>query len=115
MANGHGGRRPGSGRRPGQTTKAKRDLMDMAKDKARAALDVLAEVMTDKTNPAAARVSAAVAVLDRGYGRPAQSVLIGGAPDAPPVQLNVSAMSTGALAEVLAALGHDAPSDAYGG
>jgi hypothetical protein len=34
----------------------------------------LAEVMADKDQPAAARVSAANAILDRGYGKPSQPI-----------------------------------------
>jgi hypothetical protein len=36
----------------------------------------LVEVMTDAKAPAAARVAAAVAVLDRGWGRPPQAVAV---------------------------------------
>jgi hypothetical protein len=38
------------------------------------AMDTLKQVMKDPKVPAAARVSAATAVLDRGHGRPAQKV-----------------------------------------
>ena len=39
-----------------------------------AAIETLASIMRDKNAPPAARVSAANAILDRGYGKPAQSV-----------------------------------------
>ena len=74
----HGGKREGAGRKPGQTTAAKRALMDMAKDHATEALATLVEIAKDKTAAPAARVSAAVAILDRGYGKPTQAVNLGG-------------------------------------
>lgn len=79
----HGGKRPGAGRKPGRVSKAKRELADMAKDHAESALDVLAEIMQDNQQPAAARVSAANALLDRGYGKPAQAVQVTGAEGGP--------------------------------
>jgi len=41
----------------------------------------LVEIMTDTKAPAAARVAAAVAVLDRGWGRPPQAVAVAVAAD----------------------------------
>ena len=69
-----GGARPGAGRKPGKVGKAKRALAEMAKEHAEAALKTLAEVQADKEAPHAARVSAATAILDRAYGKPAQSM-----------------------------------------
>ena len=74
MSNGHGGRRPGAGRKPGKVGAAKRELMEMAKGHAEDALSVLVEIAKNTRQPAAARVSAANAILDRGYGRPAQAL-----------------------------------------
>jgi hypothetical protein len=68
-----GGKRPGAGRKPGAVSKAKRELAEMAKDKAERALEVLAEIM-ERGESDAARVSAATAILDRGYGKPFQAV-----------------------------------------
>lgn len=68
----HGGKREGAGRKPGQTTAAKRDLIEMAKEHGHSAVAVLAEIMNNKAEAVSARVSAAVALLDRGYGRPTQ-------------------------------------------
>lgn len=78
----HGGKRAGAGRKPGAVSKAKRELAEMAKDKAGRALEVLAEIM-EKGESDAARVSAANAILDRGYGRPSQAMQIGGDPENP--------------------------------
>lgn len=73
-----GGKRPGAGRKPGKVGAAKRALSEMAKDYADAALATLAEIQADKLAPASARVSAATALLDRGYGKPAQSLELTG-------------------------------------
>lgn len=73
-----GGTRAGAGRKPGAVSKAKRDLAAMAKEHAEAALKTLTSIAQDTAAPAAARVSAATAILDRGYGRPAQAVQVTG-------------------------------------
>src|SRR5262252_1354839 len=89
MGYGHGGRRPGAGLkkgakivRRGVITRVKRELMDMAKGYGPAALKTLNDIRKDKTAPHAARVSAAAAILDRGYGKPAMFTTIN--PGAPP-------------------------------
>lgn len=68
-----GGKRPGAGRKPGAVSKAKRELAEMAKEHAAMALDVLVNVAQSGESDAA-RVSAATAILDRGYGKPFQAV-----------------------------------------
>jgi hypothetical protein len=73
-ANGWGGRREGAGRKPGSSNRAtkeqKRTLSAMARDHTEIALAALAEVAAFGSTDSA-RVAAAVAILDRGYGRPA--------------------------------------------
>jgi hypothetical protein len=69
-----GGARPGAGRKPGAVTPAKRAIAEAAKEHAEAALTVLVTIAKDAKSPAAARVSAANAILDRGYGKPVQAV-----------------------------------------
>lgn len=73
-----GGARPGAGRKPGQVSAAKRELAEMAKDHAAKALEVLVSVANNSKAPPAARVSAATAILDRGYGKPRQAVEVDG-------------------------------------
>lgn len=60
------------GRPPGATSKAKRDLMEMAKGHAPAALKTLVAIAGSSKHTASARVSAATAILDRAYGKPPQ-------------------------------------------
>jgi YHS domain-containing protein len=68
-----GGARPGAGRKRGKVGEAKRALAEMAKEHAEAALDTLVEI-SKGSNAASARVSAATAILDRAYGKPAQAL-----------------------------------------
>jgi hypothetical protein len=67
-----------SGRPPRPDTIAARQIFVTVRTAARAltqeAIDTLAGVMHDAKAPAAARISAAVALLDRGHGRPPQAV-----------------------------------------
>jgi hypothetical protein len=73
-----GGKRAGAGRKVGAVSQAKREISDMAKEHAEAALTVLVEIAKCSEAPHAARVSAAVAILDRGYGKPTQAVQLAG-------------------------------------
>ncbi|MGZ8096730.1 MAG: hypothetical protein ACXWUD_10885 [Methylosarcina sp.] len=73
-----GGKRPGSGRKPGSINKATADLKGMARQYSAQALTILAELMQDPEVPPAARIQAAREVLDRGYGKPTQSLDISG-------------------------------------
>jgi YHS domain-containing protein len=68
-----GGARQGAGRKQGKVSKAKRDFADMAKEHAEDALLTLVEIAKGSTAPSA-RVSAAVAILDRAYGKPTQAL-----------------------------------------
>src|SRR5262245_526015 len=84
-----GGYRPGAGLkkgakivRRGVITKVKRELMAMAKDHGPAALRTLVNIAKNPKSTDAARVSAAAAILDRGYGKPAMFTTIN--PGAPP-------------------------------
>lgn len=52
------------------------ELQKLARAQTPAALGTLVEVMTDAASPPNARVAAAVALLDRGYGRPSNAVVI---------------------------------------
>jgi hypothetical protein len=73
-----GGKRPGSGRKPGTPNKATASLKHIASQYAAEAIDVLAEIMRDPESPAAARVAAADKLLDRAYGKPRQELEVSG-------------------------------------
>jgi len=76
-----GGKREGAGRPKGAPNKATASVRDAAQTFTTDALNVLAEIMRSPEHPAAARVSAASAILDRGHGKPTQSVELDGALD----------------------------------
>ena len=59
---------------PGGRPKVIGDLQEQARQWSGEALDALREVATSKDAPPSARVSAAVALLDRGYGKPPQAI-----------------------------------------
>ena len=72
-----GGKRPGAGRPRGSskrvTAEQYAELSALARQYAKSAILALVKVAT-KGESEAARVSAATAILDRGYGKPAQSL-----------------------------------------
>lgn len=70
----HGGKRAGAGRKKGAVSQAKRQLADMAKDHAEAALKTLVDIMQNGEQESA-RLSAANSILDRGYGKPFQATV----------------------------------------
>jgi len=81
-------RRPpnaGKGRPKGSLNKATADLRSAAQEYTTASLKTLAGIMENEKQPAAARVSAAIAILDRGHGKPVQAIEASG-PDGGPIQ-----------------------------
>jgi hypothetical protein len=52
------------------------ELQKLARTHTPTALGTLVEIMSNAANPPNARVSAAVALLDRGYGRPSIAVFV---------------------------------------
>jgi len=50
------------------------DVKAAARELTSDAMDTLKQVMQDPKAPAAARVSAAIAILDRGWGKPKQTI-----------------------------------------
>jgi hypothetical protein len=67
---------PGNSGNPGGRPRAVVEVRDLARSCTEAAVRTLVEIMTNPKAPAAARVAAAVAVLDRGWGRPPQAVAV---------------------------------------
>ena len=72
----HGGIREGSGRPVGAVNKAtselKLNLSELAREYTNDALETLVEVMKSGQSDSA-RIAAATAILDRGYGRPTKT------------------------------------------
>lgn len=83
-----GGKREGAGRPKGRRNKAtieqRGSLEELARSHTEAALTALVAIASGGESEAA-RVSAAIAILDRGYGKPRQSVELGG-PDGGPIE-----------------------------
>ena len=82
---GKGGARPGSGRKKGSPNKATASLRDIAREYTDEAVKGLVAVLRNAGEPAAARVAAANAILDRGYGK--ASTVLSGDEDGGPVTL----------------------------
>lgn len=78
---GHGGKRPGAGRKPGSKQRATVEqagtLAELAREYTSTALGTLVRVAQSSESDAAA-VSAANAILDRGYGKPVQQTEVTG-------------------------------------
>ena len=74
----HGGKRAGAGRPIGSTSLAspeqRQEIARLARDYSKEALTILLDVAAHSTSDAA-RVSASVAILDRGYGKPGTAAL----------------------------------------
>jgi hypothetical protein len=73
---------PGKGRpfqkgisgNPGGRPKVLGDVQELARHKSPEAITTLANITNDEKAPPAARVAAANALLDRGYGKPTQPI-----------------------------------------
>jgi hypothetical protein len=61
---------------PGGRPREIAEVRDLAREHTPEAINTLAEIMNNKDSKDAARVSAASALLDRGYGRPAQALAL---------------------------------------
>jgi hypothetical protein len=79
---GRGGSQKGKGRpfpkgvsgNPGGRPKVLGDVQELARQKSPEAINTLSNIMNDEKAPSAARVAAANALLDRGYGKPTQPI-----------------------------------------
>jgi hypothetical protein len=59
---------------PGGRPKVLGDVQELAREKSPEAINTLSNIMRDAKAPPAARVAAANALLDRGYGKPTQPI-----------------------------------------
>lgn len=64
-----GGKRPGSGRKVGSPNKVTSEIRALAGEHADEAIRTLVDLMSRNETPAAARISAAKELLERGYGK----------------------------------------------
>jgi hypothetical protein len=87
------GFRPGQSGNPGGRPKALAEVKALAAEHTRDAINALHAIATDDKKDERARVQAAVALLDRAWGKPAQAVEVSG-PAGGPVQQEVRAEVT---------------------
>lgn len=66
--------KPGQSGNPGGRPKVVGEVQELAREHTSDAMRTLVRVMNDEKAPPAAQTAAACALLDRGYGRPAQFV-----------------------------------------
>lgn len=69
-----GGKREGAGRPKGGFSASKKTVIEMAMQHGGAAIQVLFESLTAEDSSRKDKISAANSLLDRGFGRPAQSI-----------------------------------------
>jgi len=69
-----GGKRPGSGRKPGTPNKTTFELKKAAAEHGEEALSALISIIRNEETPPNVIVSACREVLDRGFGRPAITI-----------------------------------------
>jgi len=62
------------------------EIRSLARGHTESAINCLAGIMNKENAPEAARISAAVALLDRGWGKPVQAI-VGGDEDDNPINL----------------------------
>ena len=65
---------PGQSGNPGGRPKALKAVEELARSHTTSAVSILNEIAKSKRSPAAARVSACIALLDRGWGKPKQAI-----------------------------------------
>lgn len=65
---------PGQSGNPGGRPKELTEIQQLARRHAPDAIETLSGIMRDQSAPPPARVAAAVHLLDRGFGKPAQAV-----------------------------------------
>lgn len=70
----YGGLRSGAGRPIGAKSKVGADIRELAQQYSTDAITALVSILNNQDSPAAARVAAANTLLDRGYGKPHQSI-----------------------------------------
>ena len=80
--------KPGESGNPGGRPAILKDVQEMAREYTPLALKTLAEIVGDGKAPHAARVSAAQALMDRGWGKPVQPNELTGK-DGGPIQTQV--------------------------
>lgn len=79
---------PGQSGNPGGRPKESGHIKALARKHTEDAIAVLASILGDPDAKGSERIAAAIALLDRGYGKPTQPV--GGDDDLPPISQNLT-------------------------
>lgn len=83
-----GGTRLGAGRKPGIPNRVTADIKALAQSYGPSAIEELARIVRESENDTA-RISAIKELLDRGFGKAAQSVIVNGDEEGGPVQFSL--------------------------
>lgn len=83
-----GGKRPGAGRKPGVPNRVTADIKALAQSFGPEAIEKLVQIVRESENDAA-KISAIKELLDRGFGKAAQAVIVNGDEEGGPVQFSV--------------------------
>ncbi len=65
----------------GKPTAPEQSIIDLAREKTVECIDILAQIAKDGGNTASARIAAATALIDRGWGRPTTMTITDAEPD----------------------------------
>lgn len=71
-----GGKREGAGRKAGSPNKATAYMRDLASQHADDAIQTLVDLMSSSETPAAARVSASKEIIERGFGKSGNIIVL---------------------------------------
>lgn len=81
---------PGQSGNPGGRPKDNKIVREKAREHTEDAIAVLYAIMMDEAKHESARISAAVAILDRGWGKPAQTIVGSDDPEDAPLRLLIN-------------------------
>ena len=87
MANGHGGRRPGAGRKPNAIQAIRKQALEDAGGDAERALAFIIAILDDEAQPIRLRKECAIEVMDRVWGKSKQTSEITGKDGISPIQI----------------------------
>lgn len=100
--------KPGQSGNPSGRPRVVGHVRDLARKQTAKAIRTLTAIMDDSSARDTARVTAATALLDRAWGRPAQAIALGG-PEGGPVRLDLTKLTDTELAALKELIRHASP------